>query len=440
MTLEEFKSLVKNRPEPDTPGFYRLDVLLGWDLDLNREEEGYSAVEITLPANRRRKMAPYTAWRYGQAKNYSEYYATFEDAFQAMHTFTQRMKSIFTVVGYSIRKLAFGQVSFTGSNCVNYLNYDAQFRETGHSVHSLYHEGTSSIYGKYLGRFPEEMHQRGDIVEASVKLGDDKSPSFTLGIVIESPMSVEQMYRPYFNIDDNYPDEFGTDYYRICFGPLGSHGNEPSRLVPACDVCTPIFEVPAEARDTLIQYRDTLKAKADESRNDPRVDVELVVVGEPVELAPVQVQLTDSVKNYDWIESGKNAVGATIYRCSFRESATAVNELIQKLKEQHPNHEVRFRATHELSYAFEVFTDDHKGEYFPEHSCYSFFMYIIESNITAFADNRQAAVDEINACIREHHIKADNGEDFHLLSPDEIDESKVICVNSFSEIHWTTNV
>jgi hypothetical protein len=48
-------------------------------------------------------------------------------------------------------------------------------------------------------------------------------------------------------------------------------------------------------------------------------------------------------------------------------------------------------------------------------------------------------VDEINACIREHHIKADNGEDFHLLSPDDIEEAKVIRVNSFSEIHWTTN-
>jgi hypothetical protein len=439
MTLEEFKSLVKNRPEPDTHGFYCLDVLLGWDLDLNREEEGYSAVEITLPANRRRKMAPYTAWRYGQAKSYSEYYATFDDAYQAMHTFTQRMKSIFTVVGYSIRKLAFGQVSSTGSNCVSYLNYDAQFRETGHSVHSLYHEGTSSIYGKYLGRFPEEMHQPGDIVEASVKLGDDKSPDFTLGIVIESPMSVEQMYRPYFNLDDNYPDEFGTDYYRICFGPLGSHGDERSRLVPASDVRTPIFDVPAEARDTLIQYRDTLKAKADEGRNNPRVDVELAVVGEPIELAPVQVQLTDSVKNYDWIESGKNAVGATIYRCSFRESATAVNELIQKLKEQHPNREVRFRATHEITDLFEVFTDDRTGEYFPEHSCYSFFMYIIESNITEFADNSQAAVDGINACIREHHIKADNGEDFPLLSPNDIEEAKVIRLNSFSEIHWTAD-
>jgi hypothetical protein len=65
-------------------------------------------------------------------------------------------------------------------------------------------------------------------------------------------------------------------------------------------------------------------------------------------------------------------------------------------------------------------------------------MYIIESNITEFADNRQAAVDEINAYIREHHIKADNGEDFHLLSPDDIEEAKVIRVNSFSEIHWTT--
>jgi hypothetical protein len=66
-------------------------------------------------------------------------------------------------------------------------------------------------------------------------------------------------------------------------------------------------------------------------------------------------------------------------------------------------------------------------------------MYIIESNITAFADNKQDAVDEINACIREHHIKADNGQDFHLLSPDDIEEAKVIRVNSFSEIHWTTN-
>jgi hypothetical protein len=148
------------------------------------------------------------------------------------------------------------------------------------------------------------------------------------------------------------------------------------------------------------------------------------------------------IYSYDWIESGKNAAGATIYRCSFKGSATAVNELIQKLKEQHPNHEVHFRTTHELSYSYEVFTNDHKGAYFPEKFFYSFFVYD-ELYITCFADNKQDAVDKINADIRKHHIKTDNGEDFPLLSKedsdDELTEVKVIRLNSFSEIHWTAD-
>jgi hypothetical protein len=262
-----------------------------------------------------------------------------------------------------------------------------------------------------------------------------------LGIVVESPMTVEQMYRPYFNIDDDYPDEIGTDCYTICFAPSDSHSRLRCRSIQAGNIRTPAFDVPEEARKSLMQYRDTLKATADESSNDPRVDVELVVVGEPVELAPVQVQLTDSVKNYNWIKSGKNAAGATIYRCSFKESATAVNELIQKLKEQHPSHEVYFRTTHELSYSYEVFTDDKTGEYFPEKFFYSFFVYD-ELYIVCFADNKQDAVDKINADIRKHHIKNDNGEDFPLLSKedsdDELTEVKVIRLNSFSEIHLTT--
>jgi hypothetical protein len=306
----------------------------------------------------------------------------------------------------------------------------------------LYHEGTPGIYGKFLGRFPEDIRfHPGDIVEAPVKPWSAKFTCHALGIVVKSPMTVEQMYRPYFNIDDDYPDENGADCYTICFAPSDSHSGWSCRSIPADKVRTPAFEVPDEARKCLMQYRDTLKVTADENCNNPCVKVELVVVGEPVELAPVQVKVIESVKSYNWIESGKNAAGATIYRCIFSESATAVNEHIQKLKEQHPNHEVHFRATHDLSYADEVFTDDKTGEYFPEKFYYSFFVYD-ELYIVCFADNKQDAVDKINADIRKHHIKNDNGEDFPLLSKedsdDELTEVKVIRLNSFSEIHWTT--
>jgi hypothetical protein len=436
MTLEEYKSLVKNRPEPDTPGFYGLGVLNSYSFEAQKGK--YSTDVINASTKECRKgVASYKVWRYASSYCTLEYYATFEEAYQAMHTFKERARTPFVITGYVISRFGFGP-SKSNSKSVSYRTYDAQCREICHSVHSLYHEGTPGIYGKFLGRFPEDIRfNPGDIVEVPVKHWSDNFKGHALGIVVKSPMTVEQMYRPYFNVDDDYPDEIGTDCYTICFAPSDSHSGWSCRSIPADKVRTPAFEVPEEARKCLMQYRDTLKATVDENCNNPRVDVELVVVGEPVELVPVQVQLTDSVKSYNWIESGKNAAGATIYRCSFRESAKAVNELIQKLKEQHPNHEVRFRATHELSYAFEVFTDDHKGEYFPEHSCYSFFMYIIESNIIEFANNRQAAVDEINAYIREHHIKADNGEDFHILSPDDIEEAKVIRVNSFSEIHWT---
>jgi hypothetical protein len=370
MTLEEFKSLVKNRPEPDTPGFYWLGTMYVWG------DGKYSPDEHNTPTKQCRKQEPYTLWRY-ESSFKIEYYATFEDAFKAMHTIKERILVPNPIItGYVIQRAAFGPEN--GSYCVNYRIYDAQFCEIGHSVHSLHHEATPGIYGKYLGRFPEEIRfHPGDIVEAHAIDGRDKRTYHTLGIVVESPMTVEQMYRPYFNIDDNYPDEFGTDRYTICFAPLGSHSSLACRSMPVNKVYPPAFEVPEEARKCLVQYLDTLKAKVDENRSNLRIDVELVVVGEPVALAPIQVQLTDSVKNYDWRESGKNATGATIYRCIFSESATAVNEHIQKLKEKLPNHEVHFRATHEVSYLFEVFTDDRTGEYFPEHSCYSYYMYII---------------------------------------------------------------
>jgi hypothetical protein len=43
MTLEEFKSLVKNRPAPEDPGYYSLTILLERDIDARK---GYSAAEI----------------------------------------------------------------------------------------------------------------------------------------------------------------------------------------------------------------------------------------------------------------------------------------------------------------------------------------------------------------------------------------------------------
>jgi hypothetical protein len=369
-----------------------------------------------------------------------------------MLTYKERITVRNTVItGYNIARIAFGPSH--GSNCVSYRNYDARFHEISHSVHSLYHEDTLRIYGKYLGRFPEEiMFHPGDIVEVPVRLGDDDTAYYTLGIVMESPKTVEQMYRPNLDVFEDDITEIGDDYYRICFAPLGA--NDCIRFIPTGEVYPRAFGVPEEARTCLMQYRDEVQKVKDDIKNicrkkNPRVNVELVVVGEPVELAPIPVKMSEAVTTYsNWIESGKNAVGATIYRCGFRESATAVDTLIQNLKKQLHNHVVYFRVSHqwfgpELSDGIlaEAYTDDIDGKYFPENYFYSY-----EMDAAGFADTKEDVVDQINADIRRHNIMAmaRNGEDFPLLSKedsdDELTEVKVVRVNSFSEIHWATNL
>jgi hypothetical protein len=66
MTLEEFKSLVKNRPEPDTPGFYCLGILFGHGIEAQKGE--YRSEELNASTKQRREgVAPYTIWRYASS-------------------------------------------------------------------------------------------------------------------------------------------------------------------------------------------------------------------------------------------------------------------------------------------------------------------------------------------------------------------------------------
>jgi hypothetical protein len=261
MTLEEFKSLVKNRPEPEDPGYYSLTILLERN---NDAQKGYSADEINHSSIKHRKE-PFIAWRRSCVEHDYEKYATFEEAYQAMLTYEERTTVRNSVItGYKIDRIAFGPSH--SSNCVSYRNYDARFHEISHSVHSLYHEDTLRIYGKYLGRFPEEiMFHPGDIVEVPVRLGDDDTAYYTLGIVMESPKTVEQMYRPNLDVFKDDITEIGDDYYRICFAPLGA--NDCIRFIPTGEVYPPAFGMPEEARTCLMQYRDEVQKVKDDIKN-----------------------------------------------------------------------------------------------------------------------------------------------------------------------------
>jgi hypothetical protein len=264
MTLDEFKALVKNRPEPDTPGFYRLTVhhWCGTDACPKDASVRYSA-DLSGELLRRCKNvqgADLRVWRYRSHNVWRltdhEYYATFEEAYEAMlHTpETQRDRNslVDEIIGYSIERLGFGRLG-VNDFYVSYHNYDARFREIGHSVCSSYHYEQPGIYGTFLGRFPEELCKPGDIVEFRYCYGDGEWDYNALGVVLKAPASVEDSWQPEINLEDNICRGADEDEYFIRFAP-STPTEETCCYCNAQFVRTPAFSIPAEAHELLNSY------------------------------------------------------------------------------------------------------------------------------------------------------------------------------------------
>lgn len=274
VTYEDFEEFVRNRPQPDTPGFYKL-----WRLQ--SDAIGYERHEVKgISLNKEEPFKGYI-WRF-PVKPFNEidfeYYPTFEEAYAAMmerdgiedcppHVFPTPASTI----GYLISRLGFGPLS-TNDFYVQYWLYDAARREFDHSSCSSFHWGEPGVYGKYLGRLPEEIpFKEGDIVEITVSRFEDNDKWYsTLGIVIGVPRSVREVW-DYLKGEINehvrngnplwsyfyFPDNEGTDgeEYFILAGPYDESERYMTFRHPI-EVRPPSFPVPDEAKDTLRKYYD----------------------------------------------------------------------------------------------------------------------------------------------------------------------------------------
>lgn len=266
LTYEDFDRFVRNRPQPDTPGFYKL-----WRLQCNAI--GYERHEVkSLNMNNEEPIKGYM-WRF-PIKPFEEmefeYYPNFEEAYASMMT-RDRIDDCESNItfGYQISRLGFGSLS-TRDYYVRYWMYDSDRKEYDRSSCSSYHWNQPGIYGKFLGRLPEEMHfKEGDIVEISTSRAEDKGKWYsTLGVVIGTPRSVKEIWNHLEdelnhhvasgNTIESYfdePDHDGVDgeEYFILTGPYDEFERYTTFRHPI-EVRPPSFLVPDEARDELLKY------------------------------------------------------------------------------------------------------------------------------------------------------------------------------------------
>lgn len=272
VTYEDFAAFVRNRPIPDTPGFYKL-----WRLTC--EDTGYECREVEgLSLN---DKIPYKGkqWRFGIPHRHEmefEYYATFEDAYTAMmedwgsdEDICFKSSKLNYTFGYQISRLGFGPHG-TRDFFVEYWKYDRNKVEYDRSTCSSFHYGMPGVYGKFLGRFPDQIRfKEGDLVEIGVSRKEDNGKCYSvLGVVIGTPLSVRHAWENEEDslnklaakgepIEKNFEGTKGLDVddeeYFILYGPYEESMNYATFLHPK-DVRPPSYPVPDEARETLMQY------------------------------------------------------------------------------------------------------------------------------------------------------------------------------------------
>ena len=272
VTYEDYEAFVRNRPQPDTPGFYKLWRLKCDATGYERHETEGESLNEKIPYKGYLWRFPIVAWRYEEFV----YYPTFEEAYKAMTEYDDVDNSIVYsspkhTFGYQISRLGFGPHG-TRDFYIQYWKYDSNQVEYDRSSCSSYHFNMPGIYGKYLGRFPENIRfQEGDIVEISVSRFEDAGKCYsTLGVVIGTPRTVRQKWEwdkaginelakkgepnPIEKYFEN-PDSWGVDIeeYFILYGPYEESMMYASFRHPQ-DVRPPSFDVPEEAKETLMKY------------------------------------------------------------------------------------------------------------------------------------------------------------------------------------------
>ncbi len=269
---KDFEAFVRNRPVPDTPGFYKL-----WRLKC--EDKGYECHEVEglslnyrIPYKGKQWRFEILPWRHMEF----EYYPTFEEAHTAMmedwgedeEIYFKNTKLNYTF-GYQISRLGFGPHG-TRDFYVEYWKYDHNKKEYDRSSCSSYHWNLPGVYGKFLGRLPEQIRfRKGDLVEISRSSHEEKGMVFSvLGVVIGQPRTVKDEWG-YLKSSINKlaekgvpiekafeePDQWGVDNeeYFVLFGPYEESMLHAEFIHPQ-EVRPPSFPVPKEARETMKQY------------------------------------------------------------------------------------------------------------------------------------------------------------------------------------------
>lgn len=265
-TLKEFEEFVRNRPVPDTPGVYKLTIYK-WNKHYPPKDGRYEAIPLTVEDSNDNEVSGF-CWRFpftddGRNQADYEYHPTFEQAHEAMMGYVGGEN----IYGFCIDRLGYGPLG-NHDWYVAYWSYDATGHEFDHSSCSSYHYNQPGIYGKFLGRFPEEIpFKEGDIVQIVVGLHNNLGKLFyysTLGVVAGTPRTVKDYWEGYVEYMKNggdehkyfeEPDHAGTDEeeYFIMYGPFDDDQHNFT-FRGAREVRLPAYPVPDNVRETLMGY------------------------------------------------------------------------------------------------------------------------------------------------------------------------------------------
>lgn len=215
MTYAEFEKMVRNRPKPDMPSYYRLKV---YSYDT---KDGYSRETVNDNPTYRRSIS------HQQAQ-----FATKDKALAAMQDIVVSVKE--DICMFRLERLPFGMFDSKPFWLEAWI-YDSRGNLIEEASCSGSHYRKEGIFGKFFGHLPEKIKWReGDIVQILHSYFGDISTYIILGIVAEPPKDTHEGYEGYIYAvkqwikDGNDPREWAQkadyegsdeDEILIQFGP-----------------------------------------------------------------------------------------------------------------------------------------------------------------------------------------------------------------------------
>lgn len=177
MNYEEFEDMVRQRPSPDTPGYYSLKVWT-YDNDTFSREDVNGQITYRCPLSVR------------QAE-----FSTKEEAVAAMQDIIA--SSAEKVCMFRLSRLPFGRFDETPF-WLEAWTFDAAGRIIQESPYSATHYNESGIDGKFFGYLPEKIRWRkGQIVSILHSYFQDSRYYATLAIVVDTPKDTAEGYEDY---------------------------------------------------------------------------------------------------------------------------------------------------------------------------------------------------------------------------------------------------